>query len=250
MSRNLICARDDVRIYELLAFGDEERLEAMLALYAQFFPDYAHYVPRMQRRAKYPGDKKPGHLTHYWLFEHEGHPIGLTTFRYIVERECGLGVSFAIDTKARSVRVGEQRLSAFVIGQIMEQLKKDAAQSNTGLYGLVTEVEHRRLMEHYKKIGMVELPMEYFEPVFPPEKPGEDLQSRIDKINFIPVILAITPNKNFELSSALLKNFAEAFLVDHYELPKYHPMVQKTLSSIDEQVEEEEVSYEHARKKG
>jgi hypothetical protein len=31
----------------------------------------------------------------------------------------------------------------------------------------------------------------------------------------------------------LLRNFAEAFLVDHYELPRSHPMVQKTLHSIE-----------------
>ena len=232
MVADLVCSRDGISIYELLASGDEERLEAMLAVYARFFPEYAHYVPRMRRRAQYPPEKREGHIAHYWLFEYQGKPIGLTTFRYIVERECGLGISFALEREMRSIRVGEQRLSAFVISQIMNQLKEDAARTNTQMYGLVTEVEHRSLMENYKKMGMLELPMQYFEPIYTPEQPGEDLQSRIEKLSFIPVILAIMPNGELELSKPLLRDFAASFLIDHYELPKSHPMVQKTLNSI------------------
>ncbi len=242
MGVDLVHSQNGVNIYELLASGDVERLEAMLSLYAKFFPEYEHYCPRMRRRAQFSSDKRTGHLAHYWLIEYEGKPIGLTTFRYIVERECGLGVSFAIDTEARSIRVGEQRLSTFVISKIMEQLRDDAARTDTGLYGLVTEVEHRNLMEHYKKMGMLELPMQYYEPIYPPEEEGDDLQSRIKKISFIPVILAITPNGEFELTKPVLRNFAEAFLIDHYELPLEHPMVQKTLKSISQEVE---VSYDN-----
>jgi len=228
MAESLVFSQDGVEIYELLGSGDSDRLDAMLALYAQYFSEYAHYVPRMRRRAQHPSDKREGHMAHYWLFEYEGKPVGLTTFRYIVKRECGLGVSFVVDTAARSICVNNQRFSAFVISQIMKQLKIDAARTDTGLYGLVTEVEHRGLMEHYKKMGMLELPMQYFEPVYPPEN-GDNLQSRIEKITFIPVILAVIPNGGFALNKPMLTNFTEAFLIDHYELSKSHPMVKKML---------------------
>lgn len=234
MTPELIVEKEGVCIYEMLTTNDTERLESMLTLYAQFFPDYKHYVPRMRRRAAFPADKRPGHLTHYWLFMYEDKPVGLTTFRYIVARECGLGVSFAIKTEARKIRVDGKRLSGFIINEILKQLKKDAAQTNTGLHGLVTEVEHRSLMEHYKKMGMLELPMHYYEPVYPPEDKNDDIQSTIDKIKFIPVILAITPAKKLKLNAALLRNFAKAFLIDHYNLPETHPIVQKTLNSIQE----------------
>lgn len=232
MVAELICSVDGLTIYELLASGDDERIETMLTLYAKFFPEYAHYVPRMRRRAQFSGDRREGHLAHYWLFEYEGEAVGLSTFRYIPKRKCGIGVSFAIETEARSIRIGEKRLSAFVITEIMKALRKDAERSNGECYGLVTEVEHLNLMAHYKTMGMLELPMKYLEPIYPPEEEGDDLQSRIEKISFVPVFLAITPYKEFELSKSLLRNFAEAFLVDHYELPRSHPMVQKTLMSI------------------
>ncbi len=234
MPSQLITENDGVSIYELLTSNDAERLEAMLALYARFLPDYKHYVPRMRRRAAFPSDHRVGHLAHYWLFEYQGKPIGLTTFRYVVKRECGLGVSFAIDIEARKIRIGEKRLSAFIIGEILAQLKKDAAQTDTGLYGLVTEVEHRGLMEHYKKMGMLELPMQYYEPIYPVEDKNDDLESTINKIKFIPVILAITPNQKLVLNAALLRNFAKAFLVDHYNLPEDHIKVQEILRSIKE----------------
>ena len=232
MAANWIYNQDGVVIYELLASGDDERLDAMLALYAEFFPEYAHYLPRMRRRAEFASDKRDGHIAHYWLVEYEGKPVGLTTFRYIMARECGLGVSFAIKTDARTIEVGKVRLSTFIIAEIMRQLRKDAAQTETRLYGLVTEVEHRSLMEHYKKMGMLELPVDYFEPIYPPEAEGDNIASRIEKINFIPVILAIVPSRIFEFSTSVLINFTEAFLIDHYELPKSHPRVQKALRSI------------------
>ncbi len=228
-----------IAIHELLGSGDSARVETMLALYGKLFPDYQHYIPRMHRRSTLNMDARPGVIAHYWLVEVEGEPVGLTTFRYIHTRTCGLGISFALLPEARSVTVEGKRLSALIISRIMDQLLADAKQMGaSGFWGMVTEVEHVELMHHYKRMGMLELPIKYLEPVFPPENNGRTRDEELKLLKFLPVILGITPNPGIEqahFDRATLINFALAFLVDHYGLPEDHPRVQSVIQSIPEE---------------
>ncbi len=230
MSAHLIVENNEIKIFELLGSNDENRIEAMLSLYAKFFPDYAHYLPRMRRRAKLPSATREGHLAHYWLIESQNKPIGFTTFRYISHRKCGLGISFALDPSVRALKIAKIPLSAFVIAQILTQLESDSKKiGDSEMLGLVTEVEHATLMQRYKKFGMIELPINYCEPVFPPK--GAENQG----IKFIPVFLGITQNPNSPcecFSPENLKDFSLAFLVDHYNLDKNHEKVKKVIQSI------------------
>lgn len=236
MPAELFFSGSDIKIIELLGSGDLPRIEAMLKLYKRFFPIYAHYIPRMRQRANLPSETRSGHKAHYWLIEYKNTPVGLTTFRYILSRKCGLGIAFALDPDVRSVHVNGKRLSAFVIDKILEQLLADSvAMGNSGFLGFITEVEHTELMDHYKKMGMLELPIQYFEPVFPPEANGQQGKETVNKISFIPVILGITPNPEAVFKSfapSILEDFALAFLVDHYGLDEEHHKVQEVINSI------------------
>lgn len=241
MSAELISSDSGIKILELLGSKDQPRINAMLELYERFFPEYAHYIPRMRRRVEFPSKTRRGHRAHYWLVEYNDTPVGLSTFRYISSRKCGLGVSFALDPSVRSIKINEKPLSAFVISKIMEQLEIDsAAMGNTELFGLVTEVEHVRLMQRYKKFGMIELPIQYLEPIFPPETDYHQHKEKLSGINFIPVFLGITPNPEIppkKFTHTIIKDFALAFLVDHYNLDENHPRVQEVIRSIYERKE-------------
>lgn len=230
MSASLIIENNEIKIFDLLGSNDEKRIEAMLSLYSNFFPDYAHYSPRMRKRAKLPSASREGHLVHYWLIEYQNKPIGLTTFRYISHRKCGLGIAFALDPSVRALKIAKIPLSAFVIAQILTQLESDSKKmGDSEMLGLVTEVEHATLMQHYKKFGMIELPINYYEPVFPPEG------AKNREIKFIPVFLGITPNPKFPcdcFSPSNSENFALAFLVDHYNLDEEHEKVKEVVQSI------------------
>ncbi len=230
MSANWIVENSGIKIFELLGSNDENRITAMLSLYTKFFPDHAHYASRMRRRAKLPSASREGHLVHYWLIEYQNKPVGLTTFRYISHRKCGLGIAFALDPSVRAIKTDKMPLSAFVIAQILTQLKADSKKmGNSEMLGLVTEVEHATLMERYKKLGMIELPIDYYEPIFPPEN------AKNQEIKFVPVFLSImpSPNAHYERFSVKnLTNFALAFLVDHYNLNENHIKVQEVLRKI------------------
>ena len=227
-----------VAIHELLGSGDSARVETMLSLYGKLFPDYEHYIPRMRRRSKFRTNARPGSIAHYWLIEISDRPVGITSFRYIHARHCGLGISFALLPEARSITTEGKRLSAFIISKIMDQLLDDAQQMTASNFlGLVTEVEHIELMNHYKRMGMLELPIKYLEPVFPPESNIQTRDDEIKLINFLPAILGFTPNPQIGkpcFDRKTLANFALAFLVDHYGLPEDHLKVQSILQSIAE----------------
>jgi hypothetical protein len=227
---------EKIVIHELLGSGDSARVETMLALYGELFPNYKHYIPRMRRRSTMNTNARTGSIAHYWLIEVDNKPIGITSFRYIHARNCGLGISFAILPEARSITTEGKRLSAFTISKIMDQLLTDANHMGSSSFmGMVTEVEHVELMNHYKRMGMLELPIKYYEPVFPPEANGQTRDGELKLLNFLPTILGFTPNHTSNqayFNRTVLKDFALAFLVDHYGLPEDHLKVQSIIQSI------------------
>lgn len=230
---------ETVVIHELLGSGDSARVETMLSLYGELFPDYKHYIPRMRRRSTMNTIARPGVTAHYWLIEVDNKPMGITSFRYVHVRNCGLGISFALLPEARSVTTEGKRLSAFTISKIMDQLLADAEQIGSSSFpGMVTEVEHVELMNHYKRMGMLELPIKYHEPVFPPEVNGQTRDDELKLLNFLPAILGFTPNpaaRQARLNRAVLTDFALAFLIDHYGLSEDHLKVQSIIQSIPEE---------------
>ncbi len=236
MSAKLIQQAGDVRIWELIGSNDPARLEAMFDLYARLFPQYAHYVPRMRRRAAFDEEHRAGHVVHYWLVEINGRPAGIRTFRYVRERHCGIAIALAVDPAFREMVVEGQRLSLFLIHACLEQIVEDAQRlGDRPPFGMVNEVEYPRLMDHYKHYGILELPVKYVEPVFPPEDEGRSRVEELKMVDFLPTSLGFLPNPALNGRAYNIEevpHFALAFLVDHYGLPAEHPQVQAALDSI------------------
>lgn len=226
----LVWQADDIAIYELLGSGDQNRVEAMLDLYAQLFPQYAHYVPRMRQRTAFPGDRDPRFVVHYWLVEVDGQPAGFRTFRYVRQRRCGLAHSLAMHPAYRQRQVNGVRLAMFLVHQCLQQLIKDAQQAgDPPVLGMVNEVESDRLMAHYMRYGATLLPVSYMEPIFPSSDAG------LDGITVSPMYLGFLPVPGQEAIATdplHIREFVLAFLVDHYGLPADHWVVQSVLQSI------------------
>lgn len=226
----LVWQADDIAIYELLGSGDQGRVEAMLDLYAQFFPQYAHYVPRMRQRTQLPGDRDPRFVVHYWLVEVGGQPAGFRTFRYVRQRRCGLAHAMAMHPHYRQRQVNGVRLAMFLTQQCLQQVLLDAQQAgDPPAFGMVNEVESERLMAHYMRYGAMLLPVNYMEPIF------SSSQASLDDITVSPMYLGFLPAPGQEAIAAdptTLQEFVLAFLVDHYGLPADHWVVQSVLQSI------------------
>jgi hypothetical protein len=235
-SPQLIRSEGRVQIWSLLGSDDTRRIEALLELYARLFPQYAHYVPRMRRRAAYGAEHRYGQIVHYWLVEVDGQPAGFRTFRYLARRHVGLAHSLGVDPAYREVSVGGQRLSMFLVRACLEQIIADARQLRDGpCLGMVNEVESPRLMKHYEQNGIICMPVDYAEPVFPPEQPGRSRAEELALTRFSPMYLGFLPAPGYEdlaYTGELMTGFAMGFLVDHYGLPEDHPQVQAMLDSV------------------
>jgi hypothetical protein len=237
MPAQLVKQVDNVAIYELLGSGDHSRIKAMLELYGLLFPQYEHYIPRMRRRACLENEHRKGHTVHYWLVEVDGKPAGLRTFRYVQTRRCGLAHALAVQPAHRSVTVEGRRLAVYLIYECLEQVIRDARDGNLEpVYGMVNEVEPEHLMEYYVRNGLLQLPLKYVEPIFPPEAEGRDRQQELAGVRFSPMYMGFLPNPQMHIetiSYEMLKDFVMAFLVDHYGLPEDHPAVLEVVQSID-----------------
>lgn len=237
MTARVIVKEGNVTIYDLTGSGDARRVEAMLELYQGLFPQYQHYVPRMRRRAKFDAEHRSGHVVHYWLVEVGGRPAGLRTFRYVRDRRCGLAHALAIDPLFRHIQVREKRLAVFVIYECLAQIVRDAAEKNDPPpLGMVNEVEPEKLMEHYARNGLVQLPLKYVEPIFPPEIEGRSRKEELRATHFSPMHMGFLPNPQVKMEKytrEMITDFVMAFLVDHYGLPQEHPIVLEVLQSIN-----------------
>jgi hypothetical protein len=238
MPAKLIFEQGNVAIYDVLNSDDTPRIEALLELYGRLFPQYQRYTPRMRRRAQFGSEHREGHIVHYWLVEVDGQPAGLRTFRYVKKRHCGLAHALAVDPLFRKVEVQGKRLAVFIIYECLAQIIRDAAeQGDTPPLGMVNEVEPERLMEHYTRNGLVQLPIQYVEPIFPPEVEGRSRADELAATVFAPMRMGFLPNPNMKIetySRAMITEFALAFLSDHYGLPENHPTVISVLASIKE----------------
>ncbi len=236
MASQLTRSEGNIKIWSLLGSGDTRRIEAMLHLYAELIPQYAHYIPRMRERAERGEERRPGHIVHYWLLEVDGEPAALHTFRYVRERHVGLSHALAVKPAYRKVYACWQPLSMFLLSASLDQVLADAKQMEDGFsYGMVCEVEPSGLMDHYMGNGILELPLAYLKPVFPPERAGRPRADEIALAHFNPMFLGILPDATQGVpyyTSDLIANFALAFLVDHYGLPLEHRQVQSVLHSI------------------
>jgi hypothetical protein len=236
MAACLVKQVDNIAIHDLVGSGDDQKLEAMLGLYARLFPQYRHYVPRMRRRAQLAGENRKGHVVHYWLIEVDGRPAGLRTFRYVHDRRCGLAHALAVEPAFREFMVEDRRLAVFVIYECLAQVVRDAQErGDVPVLGMVNEVEPDRLMEHYIRNGLVQLPLNYVEPIFPPEVPGRSRLEELAITRFSHMHMGFLPNpeaKVTEYSREMITDFVKAFLVDHYGLPEEHPAILEVIETI------------------
>jgi hypothetical protein len=147
-----------------------------------------------------------------------------------------LAHALAVKPAYRTVNVGEQRLAMFLVRACLDQIIADSKRlGDEFTFGMVNEVESPNLMEHYKRNGILELPVKYMEPVFPGERPGRTRAEEIALVRFAPMFLGILPDTRGGIpfyTSDMVASFAMAFLVDHYGLPVEHPQVQSMLNSI------------------
>jgi hypothetical protein len=221
--------------------GEAGRLDDLVDLYLELFPEYARYIPIMRRRAFQPIDVDKSVVVHQWLVTIHNKAAGMVVFKYNVNRNCGIGLDLAVRKEFKRIKYKEyDRLAQLLIHLRQVQIKKDAfANGRQTVPGVVIEVESRKVLEVFKKYGMIELNIKYHEPPAPESvKPLIDTLS-LTKVNYKPMYLGVYPidADSFNVQKTeVQKEFIQALLIDHYELSADHWVVVDALKSISKDI--------------
>jgi len=231
--------------------GNAAHREKMLALYAEFFPEYSYYLPYMAYRMELPIDADPHFVERWWLVEVDNQPVALRLFKYSPQRNCALVLGTAVKPEFRKFAAdGYARLATFIINHSAKQVKADAQAAHRPIpAGLVSEVQlpddtmstseaesHQHIIDRYRELGYIELPVDYYEP---PHIMGREsfLQDiTYDQLPFHHMVLSIFPIEGgkFDIQNRqMITDFTLAYLTNHYRLPDDHWTVRGALESIE-----------------
>lgn len=231
--------------------GEPEYRQKMLRFYADFFPEYAYYLPYMAYRMEQTIASDPGFIERWWLVEVGDEPVALRLFKYSFKRDCALVLGTAVKQGYRRYAVDSyERLSNYLIDQSIEQVKADALAAGRPIpTGIVSEFQlpeatmsaeeyryHQHIIDRYREIGCIPLPVDYYEP---PHIVGREQYLAPGAYETLPynhMLLSILPiaGGGFDLNNrAMVTNCALVFLQDHYGLPEDHWVVRRALDSID-----------------
>ncbi|MDD2923485.1 MAG: hypothetical protein PHQ36_14460 [Anaerolineales bacterium] len=219
--------------------GALARLDDLLDVYLDLFPEYARYIAVMRRRANRPPNATRPFIEHQWLALIDGRPAGLVVFKYNYKRNCGLGLDLGVRPDFRKTKAtyqGQTRLAKILIDLRHEQIARDAFSFGNPLpLGVLVEVESPKVVARFMEYGMQLLPIEYFEP--PVTEDAFELVNldEIEKTGFKPMHLGAYPidRGEFNLEDPVqISRFIKALLIDHYGLLETHWAVRQALQSI------------------
>jgi hypothetical protein len=231
---------EQVTIHDLTG-TNSRRLEDLLTLYTELFPQYRHYIPHFRYIASQPFDADPEIYTHVWLICVDDQPAALMDFEYVLDRNIGLLMDIAVKPEYRRISVdGYDRLSEWMIHKCLRQLETDAQLADRPApIGLAAEVDAPQIVVKYRTYGFVDNPaIEYYEPpsianmddIIPPQS-WKDIDFRQMTLGIFP-----TDARQFDPSDPdVWAEVVKAYSLDHYRLDSCHDVVQSALESIYDQ---------------
>jgi hypothetical protein len=236
MQQLVSIAQLDLQVFELAGSGDSLALEEAIALWAEYFPEYAQLPANVEElRLAAQGQAIVACMRpHFWLVRVAGQPVGMSFFLYNPQRWVGMLLFFALHPSVRRLAPpGFERLSDFLIAQMIAQVQKEAGEEHA--LGLALEVDSPALAARYQHMGLHLFDLTYGEPMG--GQTAEMLAGNVlDETQFHRLFLGLFP-----LSAARARPVPEAahqvvlaFLLDYYGLPSDHPVLIQALQTISQ----------------
>lgn len=198
------------------------RLDELHRQFLAYFPDHPHVVGELTDAwaGQWPD---PQVIVHAWLIELEGAAVGFAVVHTSLRRQVLLQHFIGMDPQAGA------RLPLRWVGFFMDALRdtaaRDCAEAGTVLLGQMGE-HHEEHLRSWSRFGYVTLDVDYREPVH-----GRQWADHGE-----PAFFPMTPQLRVTEAGAALPfadvatNALEAFLLDHYRLPRDAPTVERTLA--------------------
>jgi hypothetical protein len=214
--------------------GNTARLPDLERMLPEFFPTCEKFLPLIRQRAAH--QPAPDAVqSHQWVVDVDGETAGFYLFDYLPRRGCGLTLFIGVYPEYRPVAFGGYaRLAHYLIAESLRQITRDAAQAGEPPpLGLAVEVELPALLNRYRQYNFVDLPVVYYEPMFP--QPATHYNTDIDetRIGYEQVAFGLFTDaaREPDLSRECVAHLALAFLQDFYQLPARSFAVQQALAT-------------------
>ena len=222
-------------IIEDVINGQTRRLDELMRMFLELFPQYAVTIERLKIKAHLPANSNPHFIAHQWLVDVDGQAAAMTSFKYSPMRDLGLTVYIAIRPAFRGMKMDGMHFSEWLLQASMEQIKSDAIKlARSAPSGLCLEVEPARLLARYRQFGFEEFPLEYYEPLFSTARKELSIED-FTQVRFQRRYLGYFPlaeAKNEPATPDLLNRVIMMLYKDHYGINENHPVFQRILTSI------------------
>lgn len=225
-----------LRLHDV-ACGDTRYLPALLRLMVEFFPHCEKFVPSLEENALLDVTPESPVVPHQWVIDVDGETAGFYIFDYRPPRDCGLSLFMGLYPEFRPLAAaGYDRLAHFLFVDSVRQANEDATRFQRKTPpGLAAEIELPALRERYRFYNFVELPVVYYEPMFP--DPAIAMTDAVDPqaVTYERVTLGLFHGEapRLTLTAAEVANLALAYLEDFYRLPPDVMPVQQALATAE-----------------
>jgi hypothetical protein len=223
---SMLLAEERVAIHELTG-GNLAGIDQLLALYVKLMPEYAAYAPRMRERAQGTWQPPHDHIEHQWLIEVNDTPAGLAVFKYVPAYRCAILLDLAVDPVFRRLVIeGHRRLAGWILIQMIDQVRADAALLGHQPLGVVLEADSDHFVQRYRAYGFTRLPIVWYEP------PADgDLEENAHEVRQKYKLMRLC---FFALYAHAVDRAAQRQIVlalaEHYALPREHWLLRMALT--------------------
>src|SRR5690606_31654192 len=217
--------------------GQPEATEIIFGLMQEFFPYGWKFAPWLRRRAAGGAAVDSRFYPHQWLLRVNGEVAGFYIFDYVPGRASGLSMFMGIYPQYRRLRFGgHSRLAGLLFALSVQQVADDArALGQPAPYGLAAEIETIELVERYRQYNFYELPVTYYEPIFPDPLVAWHPSLDLTALQYKRVTLGVFVDqfRPSEIANPQrLENWVASYLVDFYGLPEESWPMTQALASI------------------
>lgn len=229
-------ASDTTVVLHDVTNGNTRHLQPLLQMMPEFFPHCEKFLPALERDARLTLTERSPVIPHQWVVEVDGQTAGFYIFDYRPGRGCGLSLFMGLYPEFRAISVnGFDRLARFLFVQSVRQIVDDARRLGQPTpLGLVGEIELGPLLERYRLYDFVELPVVYYEPMFPDPWTSMSPEIALESIHYEQVTLGMFHDSAMPkraLSASEVANYALAYLCDFYGLPADSMPVKRALAT-------------------
>ena len=206
--------RNNLQVIELAGVSDAPHLAELLELHAQAFPEHSHVLDELRENARIPREQEKC-MVHQLLCLVDDVPAGFVVVHSNRDRKVGLIHFLAVDPEFRGHLVAGTKVSTLLVEHAVELVALDLGASCAG----VVAESDPALLPSWALWGFSPLPITYSEPFH-----GMHWRDH-EPLEFFDMTL-VGYNMSAHSLTELGRKGASAFLLDHYDVPPDHAVVQ------------------------